>query len=330
MTSILATILIFFLIVYVHELGHYLAARLVNLHVTRFSVGFGPRLVGRTVAGTDFSIAAIPLGGFVSYAQTRDGSTPPRRKAFDELSILPRALVMGGGVAANVALAYLCLWAAALPWLAPPPQPAVTEPGVLISSVDPAGPAAQGGLKPGDRIVAVNGAAVSDWNSLQTWVAGAPEGRIDLAVRRDHQTIHLDVVPDQNKRIGISHIPAGGGFGLILASIGGTASQGIANPSSLTKNIDGPIAVTRITGKLVRQGLRTTLILVAVLSINIAGFNLLPIPGLDGGYFLFLFYEGLTGRKLSSVTQRRLQTAGLLLVVCAIYAVFYFELIGKG
>jgi len=363
MLSWLAPIIVFGLVVFVHELGHFLAAKLTGVYAPRFSIGFGPALLKKRWGETEYVLAALPLGGYVRMASREDEATAfleggsensatvatqkddfdpnamipfgpkpiPESRWFESKPLVVRLVIMLAGVTMNALLAYVIyaglLLHSGMPTLVP-----------VAAAVTAGKPAAAAGIQPGDSIVSLNGRPLPSWETLLDSI-GASAGRpIDVGVMRKGQPLHLTVTPapeaviDPNTgqkqtlgRIGLmateafTPISAGKALG---AAWGLTIDNGSKIFSALgalvrgvgVKDLGGPIAIAQVSVQAARNGIETLLLLVALISINVAVFNLLPIPILDGGQIVLNIAETIKGSAFSTRTRERILKGGLLII----------------
>lgn len=321
--DVIKALLILAGLVVVHEAGHFFAATLQGIRVSGFSVGFGPALIERHRRGVTYALRAIPLGGFVAFPDDDEESTIPKDDP-DLLSNRPlpqRALVIAAGVLANLLLAWCVLVAqGAILGL---PSGFSTTPGVLISAVSPGQAAAAAGLAPGDRIVAVNGESLGGGQvavkALVTLIKASPSQSLVLGTDRGGQAQTLTLTPrnrDGIGRIGAELLPSGQeqfrratspleviheanhdftaltgrtieGFTTLITHFGETAGQ-----------VSGPVKIVEMGAQLSRQGGNSLFLFTALISINLAVLNALPLPLLDGGQMVLLLLEGVRGRRL--------------------------------
>ena len=329
-------------LIVVHEAGHFLAATWQGIRVSGFSIGFGPALLQHRRGGVLFALRAIPLGGYVSFPDDEDLEASPYRSDDPHLlrnrPLAQRALVIAAGVLANLALAWAVLLAQGL--VLGIPAGFSTSPGVLVAAVQPGQPAAQAGLQAGDRIVALQGQelgggqqAVSD---LVERIRQSPDQRLAIASERQGQRLQLSLQPDDLGgigRIGAQLQPNGSeifraprtplepirqanadflaltqrtvsGFGALLTHFGETAGQ-----------VSGPVKIVEMGAALADQGGSSLFMFTALISINLAVLNALPLPLLDGGQFLLLLIEGLRGRPLPLQLQTAFLQSGFVFLV---------------
>lgn len=340
--SILAAIAVLAILILVHELGHFVAARSQGIHVNRFSIGFGPILWKYQGSETEYAIRGFPLGGFVGFPD----DDPDSKIAKDDPNllrnrpILDRAIVISAGVIANLVFAYLLLavqvGAIGVPELN-------YQPGVLVPQVVPetSSIAAKAGIKSGDVILAANGKELGTSkgaiDSLMQAIQASPGEPIQLQVQRGNDKLPITVTPevaeDGKTRIGVQLAPNGDlvrrratsvvevfrtaatefqriflltiqGFGQLISNFRETADQ-----------VSGPVAIVAIGANLAQSGVANLLWFGALISINLAIINILPLPALDGGQLGFLIFEGLRGKPLPTQIQDGVTQTGLMLLL---------------
>lgn len=327
-------------LIVVHEAGHFFAATWQGIRVSGFSVGFGPVLLERQRRGVQFALRAIPLGGFVSFPDDDEESTIPADDP-DLLRNRPipqRALVIAAGVLANLLLAWSVLLAQGL--VVGIPAGFSTTPGVLVSGVQSGQAAAAAGLHPGDRILAVDGVDLGGGQSavaeLVERVKGAPDQTLRLQAERGGKQLNLSLTPADLSgigRIGAQLQPSGTeafrrakgpgeilhqanhdfgaltqrtveGFITLATHFGETASQ-----------VSGPVKIVEMGASLAKQGGSSLFLYTALISINLAVLNALPLPLLDGGQFVLLMIEGLRGKPLPEKFQLAFMQSGFVFLV---------------
>jgi membrane-associated protease RseP (regulator of RpoE activity) len=338
--GVLTALLILASLIVVHEAGHFLAATAQGIRVSSFSIGFGPVLLQRRRRGVQFALRAIPLGGFVAFPDDDDDSAIPRNDP-DLLSNRPlpqRALVIAAGVIANLLLAWLVLVAQGV--VVGIPAGFSASPGVLVSGVQAGQPAALAGLQPGDRIVSLAGQPIAGGQqavaAMVDTVKNSPELRLPLVAERGSSRLELQLTPANASgigRIGAQLQPFGneafrpargplepirqassdfaallsrtaGGFLTLITHFGSTASQ-----------ISGPVKIVEMGASLARQDSGSLFAFAALISINLAVLNALPLPLLDGGQFVLLLLEGLRGRPLPERFQMAFMQSGFVFLV---------------
>jgi regulator of sigma E protease len=360
-TSILAAILVLGLLVTVHELGHFLAAKRLGVGVIRFSIGFGPVLFSRTVAGTEYAISAIPLGGYVKMiGEAEDGLqggeeseaeqpvvAATRDDSFADKPAWARATILLAGPGFNLLFAWLLyalLFATGVPVLTS-----------VIGEVKEGMPAAAAGLVSGDRVVAVDGKPVSEWEEFAHAIRASDGRSVELQVEPSsgdgaRRTVQLQPEAMEGKTIFGEPIPtwvigvaAAGqvitersGF---FAAIGNGFTKTVETCRLLlvtfvklfqrvvpASSVGGPIMILQAAGQQAEQGLQALIAFMALLSINLGIVNLLPIPVLDGGQLMFLGIEAVIRRPLGDRARLFAQQVGLFLLLSLMGFAFYNDI----
>lgn len=337
-------------IVFVHEMGHYLVARWNGVAVDAFSIGFGPELIGwNDRRGTRWRISAIPLGGYVKFTGDMNVASVPDPEALAEVdpavaphlfqnkNVWQRIAVVAAGPIANVLLTFLILYALLLGYGRYTIPPVITE--VIAGSV-----AESAGLQAGDLITGVDGYAVRGFEDFQRFVATSPERPVTLEIERNGSPETLVLVPEavevQDRfgnnqrigRIGVSRdveqtevtlyrpgpVEAIGmtfeEIRFIIQRTGAFLGDFFVGRGDV-EQLGGPVKVAKVSGEVATLGIIPLINLMALLSLNIGVFNLLPIPMLDGGHLLYYLIEAVRGRPLSIKVQEIGFRFGFALVV---------------
>jgi membrane-associated protease RseP (regulator of RpoE activity) len=327
-------------LIVVHEAGHFLAARWLGIRVSGFSIGFGPALLSRRRQGVLYALRLIPLGGFVSFPDDEEDSP----FAADDPHLLrnrplhQRALVIAAGVLANLLLAWVVLLGQGI--VLGIPDGIQADSGVLVSSVLKGQAADQSGLQGGDRVLTVSGrslrggqTAVSD---LVASIRNAPGMPLKLVVQRGHQTLTLALTPsavDGHGRVGAQLQPSGTEIfrrprglleplsqasgemaALTLRTVEGFVSL-ITHFSETASQVSGPVKIVAMGASLAQQGGSSLFVFTALISINLAVLNALPLPLLDGGQMVLLLLEGVRGRPLPDRLQLAFLQSGFVFLV---------------
>ncbi|MBW8269318.1 RIP metalloprotease RseP [Caldovatus aquaticus] len=341
--TILAFVVVLGVLVFVHELGHYLAARWRGVHVEAFSIGFGRPLWSWTDRrGTNWRVGWIPLGGYVKlHGQEHPGEAPPEQRAryrrgetFHEKPVGDRAIVVAAGPLANFLLAAVLF--AALFGTVGVPRTSTAVGGVVEGSA-----AERAGLRPGDRVLALDSTPVNRFEELQRYVQARPGVPIEIRVRRGEQELTLRAVPEP---AGAAAAPGGarGGIGVLGIRGGAVVYErlgpleaiwtGAAHTAEITwqtlagvwqmiagergtEELGGPLRIAQLSGQVAEMGWASLVSFIAVLSVNLALINLFPIPLLDGGHLLFYAAEALRGRPLPPRAQEIGLRAGFALLI---------------
>jgi regulator of sigma E protease len=349
MMTVLATIIVLGVLVFVHELGHFLMAKLFGVRVEAFSLGFPPKLLHKKIGDTDYRLSVVPLGGYVKlFGENPKDEVPPELEpvSFSHHPLWHRFLIVLAGPAFNLLFAALALTLvftfSGIPYL-------TTE----IGGVKDASPAAQAGLQRGDQVLSVGGQAVNRWEYLSAKIRQNGEKPLNLSVRRGDRDFQVNVTPQRMETsdifggkvsaviIGISpgDTPAVEHVGPIQALTFGVAYTGrltwltveslyklVAREVPL-KSLGGPILIAQMAGKQAEMGLSYLVQFMAALSINLFLINLLPIPVLDGGHLFFFSLEAIRGKPLALQHREMAQGFGLMLILALMILVFYQDIL---
>ncbi len=339
--SVLAVISVIALLIFVHELGHFLAARLQGIHVNRFSIGFGPILWKIQGAQTEYALRALPLGGFVGFPMDEDNETsfaPDDPNLLQNRPIMDRAIVMSAGVIANLLFAYLVFVVQFTS--VGIPQDFVFEPGVLIPQVmSNTSPAAQAGIKAGDIILAVDNQSLNQGKeNVQTLIDAIQTSKskpVDLFIQRGKQEISLTVKPDLSPEgkpiIGVQLLPnsraiykrssnpvevltyAADAFQNVFVRTAQGFFALATNFSEMSSQVSSPVGIVEQGSTMADSDIIDLFPFTALISVNLAIINILPLPALDGGQLAFLLVEALLGKPLPRRIQESVMQTGLLL-----------------
>jgi regulator of sigma E protease len=348
--SILARVAVFSIMVFFHELGHYLAARWRGIYVEAFSIGFGPALLSWTDnVGTIWKISAIPLGGYVKMhgmaANVLEESGEDQMafrdgEAYFQKSVTSRMIVAGAGPVANFVLAFLLFST-----LYAVQGRQIVLPDPVAGRVHAGGAADAAGIHDGDRFLSIDGHAVTSFVGLRDLVIADAGKTANIVVQRGGAQLPLQV-----------HIPTSSATGLlgvesltktIPVSIpqavyaGGAETWdtardivvGLANLISTGKGLHelgGPIRIVQVTGQVAQFGFAALVTLTALLSVNLGIVNLLPIPILDGGHLVMYALEGLRGRPLSQRAQEYGFRVGFAIIASILVFTSWNDLISVG
>lgn len=330
---IIAGLIGFAFIIGFHELGHFLFCKLFGVRTPSFSIGFGPKLVAKKIGDTEFSISAIPLGGYVEIAGAAEMGQGEQKEANAQdagsFAVKPwyqKALILLGGIFFNLAFAY---FAVVLVFLAGAPKGSFLYPlnaSSVVQSVEPESPAAHSGIKPGDTLIEINGITIPTDNSERhaeriatalRSVRENPSKQIDIMIERDGTRTQIplvigtkDILGTPVGYLGVSftpqELPAFSLMTSIKQGIKTTNGWIVMTVSSFrhlfasrdTSQIGGPISILSAITMSAGQGIKIFLLLLALISVNLAILNLIPIPILDGGQLVFYTIEALAGRQL--------------------------------
>jgi regulator of sigma E protease len=320
----LVVLLAFGVLVIIHELGHFAAARLCRMRVERFSVGFGPVLLRRRTGETEWALSAVPFGGYVKIAGMGAGEevAPGDRAAYANQPAWRRFLVILAGPGMNYLFAVL-LAAAMLATSLGFPEP---DPAPLVGEVVAGGAAERAGLRAGDRVLAVDGRLVESWSALVAEVVAHPGREARLTLERGGARVELAATPEAKGGVGRL------GIGQAMRVARATPARALAGGLRLTNDrageilaglkqmvtgrqraeLRGPVGIAQEMAKSARAGAAPFVGIVWFISIALGLFNLLPVPALDGGRLVFLVYEIVTRRRVNQRVENVVHLAGFV------------------
>ena len=384
MIFIWATALVIGILVFVHELGHYLAARSVGVRVEKFSIGFPPRFFvftsvnegwditifffrfsdgrlswgpimntnvhirGRKGTGTEYVVALIPLGGYVKMAGALDESMDTvvtnEPDEFMSKSVPQKLWILSAGVLMNIFTAFILFTGITY-------VQGIVEASEnpIIGELSPDRPAEIAGLKKGDEIININGEEIYKWSDLQEILQPIPDTEIEIRIQREgveldfsFNTSHM-VIPVKNGidtvgMIGIApeyhYLPVSfreaftygyigtiNSFGLIMLTF-----QMLGSGQATLKDLGGPIMIGQIAGETAKAGWIPLLNFMALISINLAFLNILPIPGLDGGHIFIILIESIIRRPLSLKSRLVIQQIGMVFLLVLMVTVMFNDI----
>lgn len=340
MQTLIAAILIFGVIILVHEFGHYIVAKSTGVYVEEFSLGMGPKLIGKKKGETLYSIRALPLGGYCKMTgeNAEENEDVPREQRFDNKPVWARMAIVVAGSLMNFLLAALIF--VLIFSVIGVQQEYSNQIGEVISG----GVAESGGLKPGDRIIAINEAPTANWNEVTEIIHSHPGDEIKLEIQRGQDTFTVVLTPrlDEKSQVGMIGIaPEEAPFvrigfiegivkgfeetfritglmieQLVLLITGKVEAEGVA----------GPVGIIQLIGETAQYGFVYLANFTALISINLGLINMLPIPALDGGRFVFLLYEGLFRRRINPEKESLVHLIGFALLMLLMVFITYQDL----
>jgi regulator of sigma E protease len=347
-TSILAFVIVLGVLIFFHELGHFIVARLFGVGVQKFSLGFGPRIFGRKVGITDYRISAIPLGGYVKMVGDEpDAELDPADIpiSFTHKHVFKRFLIVAAGPFFNLLLAVIIFFGIYIV-----SGTYIVKP--TIGKVDPDSPAAMAGLLDKDEIVAINGVEVTSWEGMAGIISASEGQRLAITVVREAELIDLTVTPQLKTTKNIFNedidryvigIAAAGDIIQKDLSLSQAAVESVAQTYNITKltilsvikliqgtvsakTLGGPIMIAEMAGQQAKAGATNLVFFIALLSINLAILNFLPIPVLDGGHLVFFTIEMIIGRPVNTRMREMAQQAGIFILIMLMIFVFYNDI----
>lgn len=357
---ILIFIITILILVVIHELGHFFAAKKFNIKVLEFGFGIPPRIFGKMWGETLISLNWLPFGGFVKLLGEDDDDPKAlkNKRSFAAQDVWPRIVVVIGGVTMNLVMAWILLWVllgmqnfkVQVPLFTEHRFTGVTqtdETVVLVTSVGKDSPAEQAGLKPGDRIIALNKQPIKDSDELISLVKLQAGNKIQLTISDNNKSSLREVLlaprlnpPPGQGAMGVSlnsirlaslsydawwqKILSGPIHSLNLTTysfevLGQTITKALATKdiAPVRQTVAGPVGITSLLGSIleIKNPLLPYLEFLAVLSLNLAIINVLPFPGLDGGRLVFLLFEAFTSKKVSPTIERYVHSVGLAVLI---------------
>lgn len=356
----LAPVFVLGLVVFVHEFGHFLAAKAFGVYAPRFSIGFGPAIVKKRIGETEYRIGILPIGGYVRMASRLDetgatlegggelqpegdnldpnelvpfGSKPvPENRWFESKSLTARLIIMLAGVTMNVLLGLVINVSLVKIY--------ERAPTTRLNDVVAGKAAAAGGLQKGDSIVSVNGTPVKAWEDFVAIIKNSSGKAVSIGVLRGTSPVLASVTPvadtvtDPNTgltsregRIGIAAGQSATSVGMGRAIVDGsnatvdmatlvfTSLRRIVTRKTSVSELGGPILIATTSVQAARQGGSVLFYLISLLSVNLAVFNLLPVPILDGGQIVVQVVEAVRGQPLSDRARENVARVGLALIL---------------
>ncbi|MDI6777495.1 MAG: RIP metalloprotease RseP [Syntrophales bacterium] len=346
-TSILSVIILLSVLIFAHELGHFLAARFLGVGVLKFSLGFGPKLIGKKWGETEYLISLLPLGGYLKLlGESEDDvlSEADEQRSFLKQPVSKRIAIVIAGPLANFLLAILIftvIYMIGIPTLT-----------TQVGGVQPEFPAFNAGITEGDKIFAIDGKKITRWEEMAEVVAKSGGKELRITIKRGQQLKGITLKPKLLKvknifgeevdayKIGVSPSPHTvtermNPFAAFWVSLKQTyliskltligivkIIEGTISP----KTLGGPILIAQIAGTQAKEGILPFVLFMALLSVNLAILNLLPIPVLDGGHILFYLIEIIARREVNIKFRERAQQIGIALLIILMLFVFIIDI----
>ncbi len=355
--NIVLAALLFGILIFVHELGHFIFAKLCNVKVLKFSLGFGPRIVGKRIGETEYVVSAVPLGGYVKMYGEDVGdevSEQDNDRSFKSQALWKKAVIVLAGPVFNILLTF-GLYTSLLATGIEVPVPDLKNLMPVVDEVDPSYPAAAAGLIKGDKIMRIGGSEINTWIDIINMVGTNPAKPLEFVVQRGDQLYTLTITPraiqekDRSgqpitigrigirksgqglytfiKSVSIFDVPMKGAFAtykmgtVIFDSIRMTINGEIS-----VRNLGGPISIFTESSKAASAGFITYFLFMALVSVNLGVLNLLPIPVLDGGHLLFMGIEAIKGGPVSDTVVAISQRIGIALLLALMILVMYNDI----
>ena len=322
MITIISSIIIFLLVILIHEFGHFIVAKMNGVSVLEFSIGMGPKLFQRESNGTLYSLRVLPVGGYCQLEGEDEENDSPN--SLNNQSPLVRLKVILAGAIMNFILAFILLILLM----------SVSRVSTEVSGVIKDSPAYSSGIQTGDQIVSINGENVSDGEELLKSIKES-QGDLNIGEIRDSQSKNIKVIPrleNNIRKIGVNFQEE---YNIKNFSIVKGFKKGLITFLNLTGmlykflgmlitgqlglgGVSGPVGVVKEIGNAAKTGVANLIFLLAYININLGVFNLLPIPALDGGRAIFILIEMIFGKKISQEKEGYIHMVGLILLLALI------------
>ena len=313
-----------------HEWGHLIVAKLCGVKVNEFSVGMGPLLFKRKKGETQYSVRLLPLGGYCAMEGEEEASDDPR--SYSNKTNLQKIAILLAGVTMNVIIAILVITLA---------YAIAGVPSTTLGSVTPDSPAEQAGLRAGDKIIAIDGQQTRSWNDVITVIDGYHEGdRMEIEFKRDGKKMEAFLTPAYNEQeqrymVGIvagmtrdpvTCIKGGVTYTWELSKMMIGALQSMIRRGVSRDDVAGPVGLVKVVNQTASYGITSYLMLLALVSLNLALFNLLPVPGLDGGKIFFIILKVISGGRINDDMEYKATLVGMTLLIALFVIVTYNDI----
>ena len=322
MITIISSIIIFLLVILIHEFGHFIVAKMNGVSVLEFSIGMGPKLFQRESNGTLYSLRMLPVGGYCQLEGEDEENDSPN--SLNNQSPLVRLKVILAGAIMNFILAFILLILLM----------SVSRVSTEISGVIKDSPAYSSGIQTGDKIVSINGKNINDGEELLENIKES-QGDLNIRVIRDSQSKNIKVTPrleNNVRKIGVNFQEE---YNIKNFSLIKGFKKGVITFLNLTGmlykflgmlitgqlglgGVSGPVGVVKEIGNAAKTGVANLIFLLAYININLGVFNLLPIPALDGGRAIFILIEMIFGKKISQEKEGYIHMVGLIMLLALI------------
>jgi regulator of sigma E protease len=327
--TVAASIIIFTLMVFSHEFGHFFAAKKSGVTVEEFSIGMGPKIMSWGRKGTRYSLRVFPIGGYVKMLGEEEKAKG--EGAYYSKPLGKRMAIILAGPVMNIILAILLF--SIIFYI-------VGTPTTVIDTVMEGYPAEKSGIRPGDRVVYINDQRVESWEKLQFLVSASKGERMRVTVSREGQTVAFDVFPVTDPETGQSIIgitPVAG------KSVAGSVRLGIKRSFEViglmvsylgqlvtgrasAEDVVGAVGVIQLVNQAAKTGILNVMFLAAFLSLNLGVINLLPIPALDGGKMVFLLLEGVRGKPIDIEKEGLIHFIGFVFLILLIIMITWRDI----
>ncbi|MFO7761868.1 MAG: RIP metalloprotease RseP [Thermodesulfobacteriota bacterium] len=352
MITLTSFIIVLGLLIFVHELGHFLVAKFFRVKVLKFSLGFGPKIWSRQYGETEYLISILPLGGYVKmYGENPRESVDQEdiSRAFSHKPLLQRFLIVLAGPVFNLIFPVLLFFLIFISVGIPAPVETTA-----IGRVAPDSPAQEVGFKPGDQILAINGQETGTWKNISELIQNSKGREIEITILRQGEILNIKATPEMRKVKNIfgEEVKERYMLGItkkteiiyedstILKAFSGAVSQTVSyihltilgiikifQQVVPTSELGGPILIAQLAGQQMKAGMVDFFYFVGLISINLGIINLFPIPVLDGGHLALFSLEAIRKKQLEEQTLIIIQQIGLILLGSLMVLVFYNDII---
>lgn len=314
MITVIAAIVMFAVLIFVHEFGHFIAAKACDVQVNQFALGMGPAIFKKKGKETEYSLRVFPIGGFCEMEGEMEDSEAPR--AFNNKKAWQKAVIIAAGPIMNVLLALFIM--IFLLW-----QMGVAT--TTIASVVEDSPAEAAGIKAGDTLISIDGASIDQWDDISGAVEDGGD-ELEIVLERDGEKMTvtcgtmesggrsiIGITPEREKNIGQAFVDGPKATWQLTKEMYVIIKQLITGEIS-TENLSGPVGIVYMVNETAKTGLLNFIYLVALLSLNLAVVNLLPFPALDGGRLAFILIRKVTGKRITDEMEAKVNFVGLMLL----------------
>ncbi len=350
MTITLAIFLFGFLI-FIHELGHFIFAKMSGVKVLKFSLGFGPKIIGKKIGDTEYLLSAIPLGGYVKMLgqedvgeveEETDAAEPDR--SFRNQSVTKKAAIVFAGPVFNILTAvviFFFIYLIGTPTLLP-----------VVGEIMPDTPAEKAMLAKGDRVMEINGSPIKYWSDMTEIIHNSPDKTLAIKIQRNSEIFEISIIPEgkavkdifgEDKKIGLIGVKPSDETVTVAENLPDALIKAFLKVWEIivltlmgvvkliqriipADTIGGPILIFQLAEKQASAGMLSYFLFAAVISINLGILNLLPIPILDGGHLLFLGIEAIRKKPLSDKVMMIAQRIGLVLILSLMAFAMYNDI----
>ncbi len=351
LTTIISFIVVLGILIFFHELGHFMVAKYVGVQVEEFAIGMGPKLISKQKGETLYSLRALPLGGFCKMTGEMpiDEDTDEEElklyeqavkeeKTLFQKSILERFGVLSMGSIMNFLLGVL-LFALIFMFFG---VPTGQSDSTVIGQVYPQAPAYEAGLRDQDKIIAIDGVELDNWENVVSIIHQSPEQELLLEIERDGEILEYRVTPEydesiDNAMIGITPVLYRERINPISALIRGVMQTlmfifGILHAfgqmitGQMAAEVAGPVGIASMIGDSARSGSLRLMEFTALISINLGVINLLPLPALDGGRLVFLLIEAVRGKPVDPEKEGLVHLVGMGVLLLLMVVIVFFDI----